>query len=24
VCKNFEPRGGQEHDHYYCGCLGWD
>jgi hypothetical protein len=24
ICTNFEPRGGQEHDHYYCGCLGWD
>lgn len=24
ICNNFVPRGGLEHDYYYCGCRGWD
>lgn len=23
-CKQFEPRGPQEFDKFYCGCHGWD
>ena len=23
-CENFEPKGDQGFDRYYCGCRGWD